>query len=196
MAYNYAAQGNPGHHLQVSLALEDEQTPSCLRYIEDRRYEFCPARRQLYAAYMEGWALYCESLGEEMEGLYASPFDLFGRLSMEMMRAVRLVVDSGIHAKGWSLEDSISYMVSKTGMFRKEVEAEVYRYEAWPGQACAYKVGEVAIRRARANAEAKIGAERFDLKDFHEAVLKTGPVPLRVLEAAIDEWASRVASTA
>ena len=180
----------------MSLALEDEQTPSCLRYIEDRRYEFCPARRQLYAAYMEGWALYCESLGEEMEGMYASPYDLFGRLSMEMMRAVRLVVDTGLHAKGWSIDESVTFMMAKTGMFRKEVESEVYRYEAWPGQACAYKVGEVAIRRARARAAAKIGPERFDLRDFHAEVLKTGPVPLRVLEAAIDEWATKVAETA
>jgi uncharacterized protein (DUF885 family) len=130
-------EGIPGHHFQGSLALENPSIPSFLRFIEDRRYEFCPARRQLYAAYLEGWALYCESLGEEM-GMYATPLNLFGRLSMEMMRAVRLVVDTGIHFKGWSVEDAIVYMMSKTGMHRHEVEAECYRYEAWPGQACEF----------------------------------------------------------
>jgi uncharacterized protein (DUF885 family) len=130
-------EGIPGHHFQGSLAIENPSIPSFLRFIEDRRYEYCPARRQLYAAYLEGWALYCESLGEEM-GMYATPLNLFGRLSMEMMRAVRLVVDTGIHYKGWSVEEAIVYMMSKTGMHRHEVEAECYRYEAWPGQACEF----------------------------------------------------------
>jgi uncharacterized protein (DUF885 family) len=128
-------EGIPGHHFQGSLAIENPSIPSFLRFVEDRRYEYCPARRQLYAAYLEGWALYCEALGEEM-GMYATPLNLFGRLSMEMMRAVRLVVDTGIHYKGWSVEEAIAYMMSKTGMHRHEVEAECYRYEAWPGQAC------------------------------------------------------------
>lgn len=130
-------EGIPGHHFQGSLAIENDKIPSFLRYIEDRRYEFCPARRQLYAAYLEGWALYCEALGEEM-GLYATPLNIFGRLSMEMMRAVRLVVDTGIHYKGWTVEEAIQYMMSKTGMHRHECEAECYRYEAWPGQACKF----------------------------------------------------------
>jgi uncharacterized protein (DUF885 family) len=132
-------EGIPGHHLQGSLAIENKSIPNCLRFIEDRRYEFCPARRQLYAGYLEGWALYCEYLGEEM-GLYTTPYELFGRLSMEMMRAVRLVVDTGIHTQGWTIERAIAYMTEKTGMHHAEVEAECYRYEAWPGQACGYKV--------------------------------------------------------
>lgn len=104
----------PGHHLQMALALENSEIPSFLRFTEDRRYEYCPARRNMYTAYMEGWALYCEALGEEM-GMYASPMSVFGRLSMEMMRAVRLVVDTGIHHKGWSVEKAVDYMMEKTG---------------------------------------------------------------------------------
>jgi uncharacterized protein (DUF885 family) len=104
----------PGHHLQMALALENASIPSFLRFMEDRRYEYCPARRNMYTAYVEGWALYCEALGEEM-GMYASPMSVFGRLSMEMMRAVRLVVDTGIHHKGWSVEQAIEYMMEKTG---------------------------------------------------------------------------------
>ncbi|KAL1504724.1 hypothetical protein AB1Y20_008502 [Prymnesium parvum] len=185
-------EANPGHHLQLSLALEDEKLPSFVRYVEDRRYEFCPARRQLYAAYIEGWALYCEALGEEM-GLYATPFDLFGRLSMEMMRAVRLVVDTGIHAKGWSVERAIQYMHAHTGMHERECEAECYRYEAWPGQACAYKIGEMALRDARESSEGALG-EKFDVRDFHAAVLRTGPVPLDMLEEAVVEWVAWAAA--
>ena len=107
----------PGHHHQVALAIENKKIPDFLRFLEDRRYEFCPARRQLYAAYLEGWALYCEALGEHM-GLYGTPLELFGRLSMEMMRAVRLVVDSGIHHKGWTVHEAIEYMMEQTGMHR------------------------------------------------------------------------------
>jgi uncharacterized protein (DUF885 family) len=182
-------EGIPGHHLQGSLALEDDNLPPFLRFIEDRRYEFCPARRQLYAAYLEGWALYCEALGEEM-GLYADPLCLFGRLSMEMMRAVRLVVDTGIHSKGWSVEQAIVYMMDKTGMHRHECEAECYRYEAWPGQACAYKVGEIAIWRMRRAAETTL-ADKFDLKAFHNVLLCSGPLPLDTLAMQVDEWVAQ-----
>jgi len=180
----------PGHHHQCSLAIENKSIPNFLRYIEDRRYEFCPARRQLYAAYLEGWALYCEALGEEM-GIYTDPMSIFGRLSMEMMRAVRLVVDTGIHAQGWSVEQAITYMMEKSGMHRHECEAECYRYEAWPGQACAYKVGEVAIWRARRKAEAELGPQ-FDLKQFHNVLLDSGGVPLDALKDMVDEWILQV----
>ena len=180
----------PGHHHQGSLAIENEAIPSFLRFIEDRRYEFCPARRQLYASYLEGWALYCEALGEEM-GMYTDPISLFGRLSMEMMRAVRLVVDTGIHAKGWTVERAIDYMMEKTGMHRHECEAECFRYEAWPGQACAYKVGEIAIWKMRRKAEAAFkahGSVPFDLKQFHAVLLDSGPMPLDTLAHEVDEW--------
>lgn len=189
--YNMTAlalhEGMPGHHLQGSLALENARLPPFLRFIEDRRYEYCPARRNLYAAYLEGWALYCEALGEEMPGMYATPMSLFGRLSMEMMRAVRLVVDTGIHAQGWSVERAAEYMMEHTGMQRHECEAECARYEAWPGQACAYKIGEVAIWRMRRRAEAELG-ERFNLKRFHTCLLAHGPLPLDTLGNLVDEW--------
>ena len=184
-------EGIPGHHHQCAIALENDSIPSFLRYLEDRRYEFCPARRQLYAAYLEGWALYCEALGEEM-GLYGGdPMKIFGRLSMEMMRAVRLVVDTGIHHQGWSVDKAIAYMMDKTGMHRHECEAECFRYEAWPGQACAYKIGEVAIWKMRREAEAALG-ERFDLRQFHEVLLGSGPLPLDALEAMVKEWARKL----
>jgi len=182
-------EGIPGHHLQGALAIENGALPSFLRFLEDRRYEFCPARRQLYAAYLEGWALYCEALGEEM-GIYGSPLEIFGRLSMEMMRAVRLVVDTGIHDQGWSVARAIEYMAAKTGMHHHECEAECFRYEAWPGQACAYKVGEIAIWRMRRAAEAALGAA-FDIRRFHTVLLGSGPLPLDVLEALVQDWVQR-----
>ena len=193
-------EGMPGHHHQGMLAIENAAIPPFLRFIEDRRYEFCPARRQLYAAYLEGWALYCESLGEEMTmvpdgdddarmtgGIYDTPLKLFGRLSMEMMRAVRLVVDTGIHSEGWSVTRAIDYFESKTGMHRHEAEAECYRYEAWPGQALAYKVGEVAIWRMRRKAETALGPA-FDLKAFHTVILDGGPMPLDSLAEKVEAW--------
>jgi uncharacterized protein (DUF885 family) len=176
----------PGHHHQCALALENENVPDFLRFLEDRRYEFCPARRQLYAAYLEGWALYCEALGEEM-GVYSSEIELFGKLSMEMMRAVRLVVDSGIHYKGWTVERAMDYMMKQTGMHRHEVEAECYRYEAWPGQATAYKIGEICIWRMRSMAEERLG-ERFNVKQFHDVILGSGPMPLDTLERMVEKW--------
>jgi len=185
-------EGVPGHHLQGATALENESLPSLLRYIEDRRYEFHSARRPMYAAYLEGWALYCEHLGEEM-GLYATPYELFGRLSMEMMRAVRLVVDTGIHAFGWSVERAAEYMEQKTGMAAAECAEECHRYAAWPGQACSYKVGELAIRRMRAAAEAALGA-RFDVRAFHEVLLGDGPLPLDILERRCERWAAAQAA--
>lgn len=190
-------EGIPGHHHQGSLAIENAEIPSFLRFIEDRRYEFCPARRQLYASYLEGWALYCEALGEEM-GIYTTPMSLFGRLSMEMMRAVRLVVDTGIHHQGWPVEKAIQYMMEKTGMHRHECEAECFRYEAWPGQACAYKVGELAIWRMRRKAEAAFaaaaGEREMDLKKFHAILLDNGPMPLDTLALQVDEWVEQVLS--
>jgi len=187
-------EGIPGHHLQGAIALENQELPGFLRYIEDRRYEFCPARRPLYAAYLEGWALYCEALGEEM-GIYTTPKQLFGRLSTEMMRAVRLVVDTGIHHFGWSIERAIEYMEEKTGMATSECESECHRYAAWPGQACAYKVGQLAIEEVRRRVEAALG-ESFDVKAFHELVLGAGPVPLHILSQRADTWLTGQQSTA
>lgn len=181
-------EGVPGHHLQGALALENKELPDFMRYIEDRRYEFCPARRPLYTGYLEGWALYCEALGEEM-GMYTTPYELFGRLSMEMMRAVRLVVDTGIHAHGWSVEKAIAYFEEKTGMSKGESEAECHRYAAWPGQACGYKVGQLAIEEMRQRAEAALG-DKFDLKAFHGILLNAGPQPLHIVSERVDSWIS------
>jgi len=181
-------EGVPGHHHQVSLALENEQLPKVLRNIEDRRYECCPNRRQLFSAYVEGWALYCEYLGEEM-GLYDTPFDLFGRLSMDMMRAVRLVVDTGLHAFGWSIERAVEYFMEKTGMHVKESENEVYRYASWPGQAVAYKIGQLEILRLRQHAEKTLGS-KFNLANFHSLVLNSGALTLSLLASMVDEWIS------
>jgi len=179
-------EGVPGHHLQGALALENQDLPRFLRYIEDRRYEFCPARRPLYTAYLEGWALYCEHLGEEM-GMYGTPHELFGRLSIEMMRAVRLVVDTGIHHFGWSVERAAAYMEEKTGMAAGECSEECHRYAAWPGQACGYKVGQLAIEEIRQRAEARLGAD-FDIRSFHELILGAGPLPLDILGQRADAW--------
>lgn len=163
----------PGHHHQISLAQE---------------LDLPPFRRHALgiAAFTEGWGLYTEELGDAM-GLYDTPATRMGRLSYDMWRACRLVVDPGIHALGWSRERAIEYMLEHTALSRANVEAEVNRYVTWPGQATAYKVGELRIRELRDRAERRLG-ERFDLRRFHDAVLEHGPVPLDVLEAQVERW--------
>lgn len=172
----------PGHHLQIALAQEMEDV-----------HEF--RRRVAFTAFTEGWALYAERLGLEMgglpwpagRGLYQDPYDDFGRLNFEMWRALRLVVDTGIHAKGWSRERAIAYMTANSALSAHNIEAEVDRYIGWPGQATGYKVGELKIRALRRRAEAALG-DRFDLRSFHDAVLSGGAVPLGVLEDRIEGW--------
>ncbi len=163
----------PGHQTQGSLQQENA--------VPDFR-----KHQASFTAYVEGWALYAESLGEEM-GLYDTPEKKMGRYSYEMWRACRLVVDTGMHVKGWSRDRAIDYMLTNTALTRHNVEAEVNRYITWPGQALAYKIGELTIKRLRAKAEASLGP-KFDERKFHDAVLENGPVPLDVLEAHIDEW--------
>ena len=167
----------PGHHHQIALAQE-------LDVPLFRRYGVS------FAAFTEGWGLYSERLGMEM-GLYDTPEKEMGRLSYEMWRACRLVVDPGIHAKGWTREQAITYMLDQTALSRGNIEAEVNRYISWPGQATAYKVGELRIRKLREAAELRLGA-RFNLRAFHDAVLENGPVPLDVLEANVNRWMSRI----
>ena len=167
----------PGHHLQGSLGRELEDVP--------------PFRRDFYShAFGEGWGLYSEKLGEEM-GIYKTPYDHFGRLSYEMWRACRLVVDTGIHAMGWSRERAQQYLADNTALSMQEVRTETDRYIAWPGQALAYKMGELKILELRARARAALG-ERFDVRAFHDAVLDNGSVPLPVLERQIDEYIATV----
>jgi len=163
----------PGHHLQVALAQELEELP-----------EF---RRNLYiSAFGEGWGLYSEYLGEEA-GFYRDPYSRFGRLTYEMWRAARLVVDTGMHAMGWSKERATRMMEENTALSKHEVHTEINRYLSWPGQALAYKMGELTILRLRARAEQTLG-EDFDLREFHDRVLGNGAVPLRILESEIDAY--------
>ena len=139
-----------------------------------------------FVSYGEGWALYAESLGDEM-GFYKDPYQKFGNLAAEMWRACRLVVDTGIHAFGWTREQAIDYMVANTGQTRAQMTAEVDRYIVQPGQATAYKIGELKIKELRAKAKAELG-DRFDLRRFHNAVIDDGAVPLQVLQAQIEAW--------
>ena len=166
-------EGVPGHHLQISLAYEIEGAP-----------EF---RKQYYPhAFGEGWGLYSEKLGVEM-GMYKTPYDHFGRLSYEMWRACRLVVDTGIHAFGWSRQKAVNYLAANTALSLHEVGTEIDRYIAWPGQALAYKMGELTIWELRAKAEKTLG-DKFDIRTFHDAVLVQGGVPLEVLRKQIDRY--------
>jgi uncharacterized protein (DUF885 family) len=167
-------EGLPGHHLQGSLAQEDETLPPTLRFGWN-------------AGYGEGWALYAEWLGHEM-GLYAGdPVQHFGQLDMEIFRAARLVVDTGLHTQGWSRERATDYLVANTSLERAFCEGEVDRYIVWPGQACAYKLGELSIRALRRQAERALG-HRFELREFHSQVLGTGALALAVLERKINDW--------
>jgi uncharacterized protein (DUF885 family) len=163
----------PGHHLQISLQQE---------------LDLHPLRRHGpgFTAFVEGWALYAERLGIPM-GLYDTPAKTMGRLSYEMWRASRLVVDTGIHAKGWTKQQAVDFMLENTALSAANIDAEVNRYITWPGQALGYKIGELKIRELRARAEAALGAD-FDLRAFHDAVLENGSLPLSVLEEQIDRW--------
>jgi uncharacterized protein (DUF885 family) len=166
-------EGVPGHHLQIALAQENDALPMF-------------RRRDDINAYVEGWALYSEHLGVEM-GMYRTPYEDFGRLSLEMWRACRLVIDTGMHVMGWNREQAMACLRDNTGMSERSIQNEVDRYIGWPGQALGYKLGEIRIRQLRAKAETDLGP-KFDLRDFHDQILKNGPVPLDILSQQVDQW--------
>jgi uncharacterized protein (DUF885 family) len=166
-------EGEPGHHFQISLAQENAALPPFMRFGGN-------------TAYVEGWALYSETLGYGM-GFYKDPYQRFGTLSDEMLRAMRLVVDTGIHAKGWTREQSIKYMIDHSDMGKTDATAEVERYIAIPSQATAYKIGALTIQRLRKKAQDELG-NKFDIREFHAQVLMSGALPLTILEQKIDRW--------
>lgn len=166
-------EGIPGHHLQFSIAQEETNLP------DFRRFTY-------YNAYSEGWAFYAERLGKEV-GFYQDPYSEYGRLENEMWRSVRLVVDTGVHAQHWSRQQMVDYFRRHTAMDEVNIETEVDRYIAWPGQALAYKLGQMRILELRARARRQLG-ERFDLRAFHDALLADGPLPLDVLEENMNRW--------
>ena len=167
----------PGHHLQISLAEELENVPEFRKYTS-------------YTSFVEGWGLYAESLGMEM-GFYKDPYSKFGQLTYEMWRAVRLVIDTGIHGLGWTRQQAIDYFKANAAKTEHDITVEVDRYIAWPGQALAYKIGELKIKELRAEAEKKLG-DKFSIRKFHDVVLENGAIPLNVLELKVKEWITTI----
>ncbi|WP_191860322.1 DUF885 domain-containing protein [Hanstruepera ponticola] len=165
----------PGHHYQISLQQEDTNLPQFRKTL-------------WYSAYGEGWALYSESLGKEL-GLYTDPYQYFGMLGMEMHRAIRLVVDTGLHSKGWTREEAIQYSLDHEAESEASITSEIERYMAMPGQALSYKIGQLKIKELRAKAERELGTN-FDISEFHNEVLEPGCVPLALLEDKINAWIS------
>merc|ERR1719219_1025578 len=182
----------PGHHLQGSYTLEKEDWPMFRKVMEDRAYSQAPTRFPINTAYVEGWGLYSETLGHDL-GLYSDPMDRYGHLSEEIFRACRLVVDTGLHALGWSRDQAVQYMLDHTAASKENIVGEVDRYVTWPGQAVGYKIGQMKILELRRRTEQALG-ERFDIKEFHEVVLKAAG-PLDLLERKVDEHITRVLSS-
>jgi uncharacterized protein (DUF885 family) len=169
-------EGVPGHHMQIAIAQELQGLP--------------PFRQQAgYTAFIEGWALYSERLGKEL-GYYQNPYNNYGRLEDEKLRAIRLVVDTGVHYKKWTRDQVVQYMRDHSSMNEAGIQAETDRYIAWPGQALAYKVGQLTILRLREKAKKELG-EKFDIRAFHDEVLGAGALPMDVLEQRIDAWIGR-----
>jgi uncharacterized protein (DUF885 family) len=163
----------PGHHFQIAIAQELDELPWFRRYGG-------------YTAFVEGWGLYAESLGEEM-GFYEDPYYKFGQLTYEMWRAIRLVVDTGMHSLDWSRQQAIDFFLDNAGKAEHDIVVEVDRYIVWPGQALAYKIGELKIKELKVMAQAELG-ESFDIRSFHDELLGDGALPLNVLETHMKEW--------
>ncbi len=170
-------EASPGHHFQISIQQELTGLPRFRRF-------------NGYVSYSEGWALYAESIGKEL-GMFTDPYQWYGRLSDEMLRAMRLVVDTGLHSKGWTREQAIKYMLDNSSLAESDVTAEVERYIVWPGQALGYKLGQLQITALRARAQKALGPA-FDVREFHSQVLRDGALPMDVLTAKIDRWIKEV----
>ena len=169
-----AHEAVPGHHLQLALQYEEGAGMPMIRRMAD------------FTAYVEGWGLYAESLGDRV-GLYTDPYSRFGQLTYDMWRAVRLVVDTGIHDRGWSRQEAIDYFAANAPKSELDITNEVDRYISWPGQALAYKIGQMKIMELRDAAQRTLG-DRFDLRKFHDALLSTGAVPLPVMDRSVRAW--------
>ncbi len=171
-------EGLPGHHMQIAIAQELEGIPTFRTQIG-------------FTAYIEGWALYSELLATEIPGTYPGPYSRFGRLGSEIWRAIRLVVDTGLHSKGWTEQDAVDYFLENAAITEPQALSEVRRYIVWPGQATSYKIGMLKILELRANAEAELGAD-FDIRGFHDTILGGGALPLSVLEKRVERWVASV----
>ncbi len=171
-------EGLPGHHMQIAIQQELESVPTFRTQAN-------------FTAYAEGWGLYSEILAKEMEGTYTDPYSDFGRLGSEIWRAIRLVLDTGLHSKGWSEEQAVQYFLENSAITEAQARSEVQRYMVLPGQATSYKIGMIKIQELRRDAEAALG-DRFDIKGFHDTVLGGGAVPLNVLERMVDQWVASV----
>jgi len=166
-------EGIPGHHMQIAIGMELENLPK-FRTLGG------------HTAYIEGWALYAESVPADL-GLYTDPYQDFGRLSMEIFRAIRLVVDTAIHSKKWSREQAVQYFLDNSANSEGDIRAEIDRYIVWPGQATAYKVGMIKISELRRHAETELG-EDFNIAEFHDVILANGSVPLAILDTLVNNW--------
>lgn len=171
-------EGLPGHHMQIAIQQELESVPTFRTQAN-------------FTAYSEGWGLYSEVLAKEMSGTYTDPYSDFGRLGSEMWRAIRLVLDTGLHSKGWTEEQAVAYFLANSAITEAQARSEVQRYMVLPGQATSYKIGMIKIQQLRAKAETALG-DKFDIKGFHDTVLGGGAVPLSVLERMVDQWVAKV----
>ena len=186
-------EGNPGHHLQSSYSMVTEPPlPTFRQVMEDRSYYLAPSRFPINTAFVEGWALYCENLGNDLN-IYTDPYDRIGHYSEEIFRACRLVVDTGMHALGWSRQQAVDFMKKHSAASEENIGSEINRYITWPGQAVGYKIGEMRIKEMRKKAEDNL-KEKFDIRDFHEVILRSAG-PLDIVEKEVSRYIEKKLNT-